>query len=151
MKPNFKEHSLQELNDIMKVIDRESYPERFEELKKELENRDQSSLITDHLETQHFDANEQFSKCPYCAESLGFWTLLTGNLKADDKCQHCGNTLGKGLSIKSMTIFFFVSIVVHFVLLRPIVISFGGTPAISIAILTLMCTLLSMRWKRIKE
>ena len=152
MKPDYKSYSLEELQDALKNLDTESFPDRKREIESEIQLRstlaEQSSNKVEHK--GDFDFNEQFYKCPNCEKRIGFFSKALNKWGKIKICPHCNKPFKFRVSFKAMAIWFIPALLLYLFLLRPIAVSLGLPSSLASGLFGGLFAMLSMRLERVQ-
>ena len=148
---NYLEYSLDELIDTLDAMDEEAFPERAAKLRQELAGRELISPSNDEELDENFDYNEQFYACPSCECKIGIFSKTLNKWGKNKECPHCGEPFAIITNVKSLTYIFIFGTLFHFFFLRPLIVGFGASSYISIAIVVAFIVFLSKRLKKVRR
>jgi len=151
LEPNLSEYSLDELRDTLNIMDEEAFPERAAKLKQELESRELSSPICAKAFDGNFDYNEKFYACPSCESKIGLFSKTMNTWGQVKTCPHCDEPFKITTNFKFLAYTFVPAIFLHFFLLKPLIVAFGASSSISIAIVVVLSSLLSKRLTKVQS
>ncbi len=151
MEPNYSEYSIAELEDALANIDRENYPARVEQIKDELNSRQPLEKSSPETLEDNFEPNEQFFKCPTCEEKIGFFSKAANKWGKKKACPRCNSPFEATVKLKVFAIALIPAFIIHLLVLRPLVVSFGLHGSISTGILCGILTILAMRYRKVRS
>ncbi|WP_032095991.1 MULTISPECIES: hypothetical protein [unclassified Alteromonas] len=151
MEPNYSEYSTTELEDALANIDKESFPDRVELLKVELASRQTSKKSSLNADSDDFEPNEQFFKCPTCEKKIGFFSKTANKWGKTKTCPHCNSPFETSVKLKALAIALIPAFVIQLFILRPVVVALGLHGAISTGIICGILSLLSMRYRKVRS
>tara|TARA_R110000744_G_scaffold31928_2_gene74915 strand:+ start:1098 stop:1559 length:462 start_codon:yes stop_codon:yes gene_type:complete len=149
MEPNYSEYSLDELREALTQIDPKAFPENAVNLRQELNKRQTS--VPEAISAVNFDYNEKFYACPNCEVKIGFFSKELNKWSKDKTCPHCGKPYVVSIDFKFLAYLFIPVMVIHFLLLKPFLLTLGIDGAFSTGILSGLIVVLSIRLQRVRS
>lgn len=150
MEPNYSEYSISELEESLRAIDQEAYPERTNELKKELNNRLENPT-TSYEVKDGFEANEQFYKCPHCEEKIGFFSKALQSWSKIRECPQCKKPFAVTFNIKVFFIALLPMVIFNYFMIKPVLGSLGLSKSIGLGIVCGVLIIISTRLIRVRD
>jgi len=151
LEPNYSEYSLDELIDTLNVMDKEAFPERAAKIRQELEIRESSTSTNPKESASSFDYNEQFYACPNCEGKIGILSKAINSMSKIKTCPHCSKPFGITTNFKFLAYIFMPAILINYFLLKPLLVAFGISSSISLAIVTISILILSIRLTKVNK
>gem|GEM_PF-1504341 len=147
IQPNYASYSIDELEDALRHVDSEAYPQRVQAIKQELQIKRAQHTAAKQANTEHSD-NEQFFKCPSCLKSISFFSKAANSWGKTKTCPHCGAHFEVRMNYVALAIAVVPLVFVHRLLFIPILMAMGLPGAIGMGIVTGTAMALSMRFKK---
>jgi predicted RNA-binding Zn-ribbon protein involved in translation (DUF1610 family) len=132
-------------------MDEDAFQERASKLRKEIEERELSTPPQTEEINDDFDYNEKFYACPSCGDKIGFFSKAMNKWGKKKICPHCGAAFAVTTSFKFVAYFFIPAMLFHFLLLKPLIVSFGSSGSLSIGIMGALTVALSIRLKKVQS
>ena len=150
MEPNYSEYSISELEESLRAIDQEAYPERTNDLKKELNNRLENPT-TSHEVEDGYEANAQFYKCPNCEEKIGFFSKALQSWSKIRECPQCKKPFVVTFNLKVFFVALLPMVIFNYFMIKPVLGSLGLSKSIGLGIVCGVLIIISTRLGRVRD
>ena len=151
MEPDFSSYSKLELEDSLRIIDKEKYPDRVLIIKEELLLRQGNIVkVEDEYEYEVIDSSGSLNKCPSCNNKIGVFSKARNVFSKVKACPHCNEPFVEKMNYKKYFLLLVPAIILYIFIMRPLVIYIGLSKYVAVPIIYFLLTFITTELRKVK-